>query len=148
MQGRVNRMQRTLARVYQKVFFGFAGTKSVKDWTIKRVNPFDIAPEWVINLLTDDEKRKYISENFNIELALAPVVDPALVPEVPQTNEALANMTGRQLQGIQRVVRKFNKDELTFEQAAQLLKSGFAFTDEQVNDWLVTKDEENGDVLN
>jgi len=58
-----------------------------------------------------------------------------------KTNDNLKNLTGRQLQGIQRIVRKYNKEELTFEQAAQLLKNGFGFTDEDVNAWIVTPEE-------
>lgn len=67
------------------------------------------------------------------------------IPEEQQqvkVNDNLKNMTGRQLQGIQRIVRKFNKGELTFEQSKQLLISGFGFNDEDVNDWLITPDEE------
>lgn len=57
-------------------------------------------------------------------------------------NESLKNLTGRQLQNIQRIVRKFNKNELTFEQAKQMLVNGYGFTDTDVNDWLVTPEEE------
>jgi hypothetical protein len=57
-------------------------------------------------------------------------------------NTTITNMTGRQMQNVTRIVRKFNKDELTYEQAAQLLKQGFGFTDEDVDLWLLTADEE------
>jgi hypothetical protein len=65
-------------------------------------------------------------------------------PATPQaeTNSILTNMTGRQMQGIQRIVRQFNKDQITKDQAAGLLKKGFGFTDQDVEDWLVTKEEE------
>lgn len=66
--------------------------------------------------------------------------EPVQAQEI-KTNDALKNLTGRQLQGIQRIVRKFNKEELTFDQAAQLLKQGFGFTDEDVNAWLITPEE-------
>jgi len=59
----------------------------------------------------------------------------------PVVNESLRNMTGRQLQAVQRIVRKFNTGELTYEQAAQLLKDGFSFTDDNVDIWLVTPEE-------
>jgi hypothetical protein len=68
---------------------------------------------------------------------------PTAAPlQAEERNDALANLTGRQLQGIQRIVRKFNKDELSYDQAAQLLIGGFAFTEVQVDAWLITKDEE------
>lgn len=57
-------------------------------------------------------------------------------------NESLKNLTGRQLQNIQRIVRKFNKNELTFEQARQMLMNGYGFTEVDVNDWLVTPEED------
>jgi len=60
------------------------------------------------------------------------------------TNKLMREMTGRQLQGIQRVVRKFNKDELTKAQAKQLLQSSYGMTDEQVEEWLIEESEEDG----
>jgi hypothetical protein len=64
------------------------------------------------------------------------------IAQAQPVNESLKNLTGRQLQNIQRIVRKFNKNELTFEQARQMLVNGYGFTDTDVNDWLVTPEEE------
>lgn len=58
--------------------------------------------------------------------------------EQPRRN---IDMSGRQLQGIQRVVRKFNKGELNYTQAGNLLKQDYGFTDQDVSDFLVTDDE-------
>lgn len=60
----------------------------------------------------------------------------------PNNNDMFANLTGRQLQNIQRIVRKFNKDELTYEQAELMLSSGFAMSKEEAGIWLITKEEE------
>tara|TARA_R110000737_G_scaffold123110_2_gene155148 strand:+ start:4523 stop:5944 length:1422 start_codon:yes stop_codon:yes gene_type:complete len=57
-------------------------------------------------------------------------------------NQTLTNLSGRQMQGIQRIVRKYNKGELTEAQATDLLKGGFGFDDEAVANWLVTPEEE------
>lgn len=57
-------------------------------------------------------------------------------------NTTLTNLSGRQLQGIQRIVRKYNKGELTEGQASQLLKQGFGFDDIAVDEWLVSPEEE------
>ncbi len=57
-------------------------------------------------------------------------------------NTTLTNLTGRQLQGIQRIVRKYNKGELTEGQASQLLKQGYGFDDEAVDEWLISPEEE------
>jgi hypothetical protein len=60
----------------------------------------------------------------------------------PKTNDTFTNLTGRQMQNIQRIIRKYNKEELTYEQAAQMLSSGFGMSEEEVHVWLVTKEEE------
>tara|TARA_R110002124_G_scaffold24634_2_gene90012 strand:- start:521 stop:1939 length:1419 start_codon:yes stop_codon:yes gene_type:complete len=56
-------------------------------------------------------------------------------------NTTLTNMTGRQLQGIQRIVRKYNKNEITEAQASSLLKGGFGFDDETIGEWLISPEE-------
>ena len=62
--------------------------------------------------------------------------------ELIADNAAITNMTGRQMQNVTRIVRKFNKEELTFDQAAQLLRQGFGFDDEAIDLWLLTDNEE------
>ena len=57
-------------------------------------------------------------------------------------NTTLTNLTGRQLQGIQRIVRKYNKGEITEGQASQLLKQGYGFDDKAVDEWLISPEEE------
>lgn len=70
-----------------------------------------------------------------------PVPGQTGVPAEQSINDNLKNLTGKQMQNIQRIVRKFNKTELTYDQAKEMLKSGFAFTDDQVDIWLVTPEE-------
>jgi hypothetical protein len=55
--------------------------------------------------------------------------------EADEINEHIKNMTGRQLQGLQRVVRKFNKDEITYEQASTLLRN-YGFREDELCVWL------------
>lgn len=103
--------------------------------------------------MNDEEKIAFIKKHTDIEIIRTPAlqataqIDPITNEPIPveqpaQINENLKNLTGRQLQNIQRIVSKFNKGQLTFDQAKQALKSGFGFTDEEVNIWLVTADEE------
>jgi hypothetical protein len=80
-------------------------------------------------------KLKLDIEQDGEEAEIAP--DEAIVAD----NTTLTNLSGRQLQGIQRIVRKFNKDDLSYEQAAQLLRGGFGFTDDEIAEWLVTEEE-------
>lgn len=127
-----------------KRFSSINGIDPATDFTLSTLKPFDFVPDAVIANLTAEEQK----ELFEIELkssaapVAAPVAEPGAQPAAVERNDALANLTGRQLQNIQRIVRKFNKEELTYEQAALMLSEGFGFTEEQVGAWLVTKDEE------
>jgi len=56
-------------------------------------------------------------------------------------NDSMRNMTGKQLQALQRVVRKYNKGEINEAQARMML-SGFGMSDEQINVWLSVDVEE------
>ena len=53
----------------------------------------------------------------------------------------MRNMTGKQLQALQRVVRKYNKGEINEAQARMML-SGFGMSDEEINVWLSVDVEE------
>lgn len=64
-----------------------------------------------------------------------------LTPQA-SVNDTLTNLTGRQLQGVFRITRKFKQGDLTFEQAALMLSNGFGFDDEQIKIWLVNDEEE------
>ena len=60
-------------------------------------------------------------------------------PEQPaqmQSNDAIKNLTGRQMQNVMRIVRHFGTGKLTKEQATLMLKNGFGFTDDDVNSFL------------
>ncbi len=51
-------------------------------------------------------------------------------------NENLKNLTGRQWQSLTRIIRKFEKGEISQEQAKLLLKSSLGLNDEEVNTML------------
>lgn len=65
-------------------------------------------------------------------------------PSQPQSkvNDTLTNLTGRQLQGVFRITRKYKKGEIDYNQAALLLQQGFGFGEEEIKIWLVNDDEE------
>lgn len=48
-------------------------------------------------------------------------------------NEHLKNLTGRQSQQIDRIIRKYNQGNYTIDQARTMLKGGFGLTDEEIN---------------
>ena len=101
-----------------------------------------LIPDAIVARLTEEELRQ-IFEIPKVEVEVG--ANGEQLEVTAESNATLTNLTGRQMQGIQRVVRKFNKDELTYDQAATLLKSGFGFQDQDVDVWLVTKEEEGQD---
>jgi hypothetical protein len=122
-----------------KPILAIQGITPETDFTISTLKPFDFIPDAVIANLSPEEQK----ELFEIELQTsAPTTQPSAPGQPVERNDALANLTGRQLQNIQRIVRKFNKSELTFDQAAVMLRDGFNFTDDQIGVWLITENEE------
>lgn len=88
----------------------------------------------VLESMTTDEIRSLAG--------LIPAVGGSVVPDgsmpAPQGlgNDSIKNLTGRQYQNVMRIVRQFTGGKLTKEQAALMLKNGFAFTDSDVNTFL------------
>ena len=66
------------------------------------------------------------------------------VVEAP-INENIKNMSGRQYQQLMRIIRQFNKGQLTKQAATMLLKASFGLSDEEVNSFLVDDDNEEED---
>lgn len=62
------------------------------------------------------------------------------------TKTNFTDMTGKQMQGLLRIVRNYNNKKTTYEQAAQLLKAGFGMEDEDIAIWL-QMDEDETDVI-
>jgi hypothetical protein len=64
----------------------------------------------------------------------------SLIPTMPtaetMVNEHLKNLTGRQSQQIDRIIRKFNSGNYTREQAKAMMSAGFGLTEEQINTML------------
>jgi len=153
MQSRTEWKRKQLENYYNNVLlpnFSTADGKKIKGVVeIKQYKPASsevLINDLVWGFMNDKEKQEFITKNYDIELFReTPMIDPVTnepLPDQTSINETLKNLTGRQLEGIQRIVRKFNKDELTYEQAKQLLKNGFTFSDEDVNAWLITPEED------
>jgi DNA-binding Lrp family transcriptional regulator len=80
-------------------------------------------------------------------------IDASQYPEIAQTdvqptqtqqaivNENLKNLSGRQWQSLTRIIRKFEKGEISQEQAKLLLKSSLGLNDEEVNTMLAIDNE-------
>ena len=72
-----------------------------------------------------------------------PVVDDAPVTPVQvadeqemSVNENIKKLSGREYQGLLRIVREYNKEKITRGQAAQMLMAGYGLTEEQCGAWL------------
>ena len=60
-----------------------------------------------------------------------PAVAPTATPQLSEVNDNLKNLTGKQMQGLMRIARKYNKGELTLEQAMLMMATSFGLTEEQ-----------------
>lgn len=58
------------------------------------------------------------------------------VAQPMQANDAIKNLSGRQYQNVMRIVRQFGSGKINKQQASLMLKSGFGFTDADVNTFL------------
>lgn len=70
------------------------------------------------------------------EATVAPNADGDVAPVAQEANDNIKNLTGRQHQQVMRIVRQFLNGKMTQEQAGLMLKSGYGFTDEEVNIFL------------
>ena len=83
--------------------------------------------------------KAWILEKIGIDLSKYPEALPAVKPEVlpaqqsAQVNENLKNLTGRQWQGVNRIIRNFEKGKINKEQAKLLLKSSLGLSDEEIS---------------
>lgn len=109
----------------------YLGTEEVK---IKKRNPISFIPDQVWTIIPDKSKLKYISNNYDIEID-EEIIEPTVQAE-QEINGNITNLTGRQMQNIQRIVRKFKNGDITEQQALLMLKEGFGFNDEQAAVWL------------
>lgn len=108
------------------------------DMKIIPLEPISI--EFSENILLQIAPKKWLLEKAGIDISQYP---EAVQPEPAggqvggqlggQVNENLKNLTGRQYQSLTRIIRKFEKGEITEVQAKLLLKSSLGLSDEEVN---------------
>lgn len=90
-----------------------------------------IAPKkWLLEKIGIDASQ--YPETVQPDAATVQVTDQASV----QVNENLKNLTGRQWQNLSRIIRKFEKGEISQDQAKLLLKSSLGLNEDEINTML------------
>lgn len=68
-------------------------------------------------------------------------VPPTGSEPIAAANDSIKNLSGRQYQNVMRIVRQFGSGKINKQQAALMLKSGFGFSDSDVNTFLGVDDD-------
>ena len=127
----------------------FAGVNGINaEFKIKDVEPIGL--EFTEATLLQVAPRSWILEKLGIDPIKYPDTAPINKENTPGTtnpnpqpigadmsvNSVLTNLTGKQHQQISRIVRQYGQGKLNKVQAALMLKNGFGFSDEDVNNYL------------
>lgn len=81
--------------------------------------------------------KEWVLEKIGIDMTkYAPVQDANTPAEQLSVNEHIKGLKGREWQNMQRIIREFTKGKINREQAAAMLKTGYALSDDEVNTWL------------
>jgi hypothetical protein len=83
-----------------------------------------------------DVKPLTIFESGDISQAPAVGDSPVTTVDTPPINENLKSLKGREYQALIRIVREYNKEKITRDQAVHMLMSGYGLTEEECNVWL------------
>ena len=131
----------------EKVFNYFASIAGLPE--VIKINPLKFPIVWSENVLsenlTKDEIRAAAGyDSLTVESAIVtpqldeqgnPITPAAPVP-LEAVNDNLKNLTAKQHQQINRIVRQFTKQVITEPMAKAMLKSGFGLSDSDINAFL------------
>ena len=104
--------------------------------------PLDPLPiEFSENVIVQFAPKRWILDKLGIDPneypeINVPATDASTPVESAPVNENLKNLSGRQWQSLTRIIRKFEKGEISQAQAKLLLKSSLGLSDEEVNTML------------
>ena len=131
---------------FNQVFTDFRNLKGeVGEFNIIPLEPlkFEFTESIMVANLTQNEIRELMGREplqagqVTSDGATAVVEQPVQqAVELPVSNDAIKNLSGRQYQNVMRIVRQFGNGKLSKEQAGLMLKNGFGFTDNDVNVFL------------
>jgi predicted transcriptional regulator len=81
--------------------------------------------------------KEWVLEKIGIDATkYEPIVDATVPVQELSVNEHIKGLKGREWQNMQRIIREFTKGKINRDQAAAMLKTGYALSDEEVNTWL------------
>ena len=146
MHSNVQRAQMVLENFYNSVMFQNMEKGPKVEAKIRPYIPIStqvVVEDKFWEVLSDTEKKEFVKKNvqgMQEVIKDKQIVDEEtgepLTPQEVQVNDKITDLTGRQLQQLNRITRQFSRGEISFEQAKLLLKNGFKFTDLDVNTWL------------
>ncbi|CAB4204304.1 hypothetical protein UFOVP1384_47 [uncultured Caudovirales phage] len=128
----VNERQQAIEEVFNQLF-DYVGIEG--DYELIPVEPlsFEFSESIMAANMTRDEIREKLGL---ISEVVSPIQGQPIEQPIMAANDSIKNLSGRQYQNVMRIVRQFSNGKLTKEQAALMLKNGFAFTDSDVNTFL------------
>ena len=136
-------------KIHEEIITKFRNLKGeAGEFKIRQVEPlkFEFSESIISANLTQNEIREIMGRD-PINLPNADIIPSSANPtqaseKVAQiaSNESIRNLSGRQYQNVMRIVRNFANGKLTKQQATLMLKSGFGFSDEDVNTFLGVDD--------
>ena len=130
----VNERQQEHEQTFTKIM-NLAGIPG--EHTIIPVEPLSF--EFSEAVLSANMTREEIREKLGLQsemTAPAATGNTTAVAQPMQANDSIKNLSGRQYQNVMRIVRQFSSGKINKQQASLMLKSGFGFTDADVNTFL------------
>ena len=107
--------------------------------TITPVEPLSF--EFSEPIMAANMTREEIREKLGLKSEVPTDASGTPLAQPVQANSMLTNLSGRQHQNVMRIVRQFGSGKINKAQAALMLKSGFGFTDADVDTFLGIDDD-------
>ena len=144
----VSHKQRTLEKVFNYLA-KFVGIET--ELFIRSVDPIGIdisdavllqaAPKsWLLEKMGVDTTKYNDASTTGTATKPAAMEAEEALSDAPAINSVLTNLTGRQHQQINRIVRQYTQGKLSKDQASLMLKNGFGFNDNDVAAYLGLND--------
>lgn len=132
----VNERQQEHEQTFTKLM-NLAGIEG--EFKIVPVEPLSF--EFSEAVMSANMTRDEIREKLGLQVAQLDANGAPVAAQPVQANATLTNLSGRQHQNVMRIVRQFGSGKINKAQASLMLKSGFGFTDADVDTFLGIDDD-------